>query len=143
MTRQNFSNHTRWHAPFHFFVLPVMLLNVGWSVGRFFVHPSVDTAWLIILSIALASLMAFVRTYPLKAQDRVIRLEERIRYRELLPPEIANHAEALKTNQIVALRFAADDELEKLVRAVLSGELDQPKEIKRAIRNWRPDTFRI
>jgi hypothetical protein len=143
MTPQKFSNHTRWHAPFHFFILPVMLLNVGWSVGRFVVHPSVDTAWLIILSLALASLMAFVRTYPLKAQDRLIRLEERIRYRELLPPEIANHAEVLKINQIVALRFAADDELEKLVRAVLSGELAKPVEIKRAITNWRPDTFRV
>lgn len=143
MASQNFANHTRWHPLFHFFVLPVIVINVIWAIVRAFLNPGLDAAWGIVFSLALALLMAFVRTNPLKAQDRIIRLEERIRYQEVLPAGLVKQAEELSIGQIVALRFASDDELEKLVRAVLSGELARPMEIKRAIRNWRPDTFRI
>lgn len=143
MTQQTLANHTRWHPLFHFFVLPVMLINLIWAGVRFFTNPGLDAGWWIVVSAALALLMAFVRTNPLKAQDRIIRLEEKIRYRELLPRDVLQRVEALRVDQIVALRFASDDELEGLVQAVLSGQLSEPREIKRTIRSWRSDTFRI
>lgn len=143
MKSQTFANHTRWHPLFHFFVLPVMVLNIIWSIVRFVLSPGLESGWSVVLSLALVLIMTWVRTNPLKAQDRVIRLEEKIRYQEVLPPDLARQAETLGIAQIIALRFAPDDELEDLVRATLAGKLNKPIEIKRAIKQWRPDLFRI
>jgi len=143
MKSQTFANHTRWHPLYHFFVLPVMVLNIIWSIVRLVINPGLDSGWSVVLSLALVLIMAWVRTNPLKAQDRVIRLEEKIRYHELLSPDLARQAETLGIAQIIALRFAGDDELEELVRAALAGKLNKPIEIKRAIKHWRPDQFRI
>jgi hypothetical protein len=79
----------------------------------------------------------------LKVQDRIIRLEEKLRYRQLLSPALAQQGTALNAEQIVALRFAGEKELEELVSAVTNGKLAKPKEIKQAIKNWRADTFRV
>jgi len=140
---QTFVNHTRWQAPFHFFVAPVMLINVIWSVGSFIKDPGWNSGWWIIVSAALVVLAAMVRTNSLKVQDRLIRLEEKLRYQQLLSPALCQQAVALSPNQIIALRFAGDDELEELVTAVLAGKLTRNKEIKSAIKNWRADTFRV
>ena len=80
---------------------------------------------------------------PLRVQDRLIRLEESLRYYQLLPEDLAARAASLTTAQTVALRFAPDEELEGLVRAVLEGRLTEPGEIKRAVQNWRADTLRV
>lgn len=96
-----------------------------------------------LLSVTLILLALTSRMQPLKAQDRVIRLEERLRYRELLDPETAAKASALPESQIVALRFASDAELPELVNRVISGELKTQKEIKMAIKDWRADNFRV
>jgi hypothetical protein len=140
---QNFANHTRWHPPFHFFVLPVMLINFIWSIVQFVMAPGWNSGWWIVVSLALLVLTPFVRMNPLKAQDRIIRLEETIRYQQVLSPAVIQQAGALTVGQIVALRFAADDELEELVSAVAAGKLSKPKDIKQAIKNWRADTFRV
>jgi len=140
---QNFANHTRWHPPFHFFVLPVMLINFIWSIVQFVMAPGWNLGWWIVVSLALLVLTPFVRMNPLKAQDRIIRLEETIRYQQVLSPAVIQQAGALTVGQIVALRFAADDELEELVSAVAAGKLAKPKDIKQAIKNWRADTFRV
>ena len=142
-TTQNFANHTRWHPPFHFFVLPVMLINFFWSVVEFVKAPGRNSGWWIVVSLALLLLTFFVRTNSLKVQDRIIRLEEKLRYQRLLSPAVVQQAGALTVDQIVALRFAGDDELEGLVRAVASGKLAKPGHIKQAIKNWRADTFRV
>lgn len=142
-TIQNFANHTRWHPPFHFFVLPVMLINFFWSVVEFVKAPGWDSGWWIVVSLALLLLTFFVRTNPLKVQDRIIRLEEKLRYQRLLSPAVVQQAGALTASQIVALRFAGDDELEELVNAVVAGKLAKPSDIKQAIKNWRADTFRV
>jgi hypothetical protein len=84
-----------------------------------------------------------VRINPLRAQDRVIRLEERLRLREVLPADLARRAGTLTGGQLVALRFAPDEELEGLVREVLEGRLRKSSEIKRAIKNWRADLLRV
>jgi hypothetical protein len=140
---QTYDNHTRWHAPFHFFAAPVMVTNVIVAVVQLFRNPGLDTGWWLVVSVALVVVTALVRANPLRAQDRVIRLEESLRYYQLLPDELAQRAASLRPAQMVALRFAPDEELEGLVREVLDGRLTKPAEIKRAIKNWRADTFRV
>ena len=143
MNPQNFANHTRWHPPFHFFVLPVMLINFVWSVVEFVKAPGRTSGWLIVVSLALALLTSFVRTNSLKVQDRIIRLEEKLRYQQILSPAVMQKTSTLTAGQIIALRFAGDDELAALVNAVLTGKLTKPKDIKQAVKNWRADTFRV
>lgn len=140
---QSYDNHTRWHAPFHFFVAPVMLTNFIVSIVQVVRAPNLEHGWWVVVSAALVVLTALVRLNPLKAQDRTIRLEESLRYYQILPEELAQRAAALTPAQTVALRFAPDEELEGLVREVLEGRLTKPGEIKRAIKNWRADTLRV
>src|SRR5947208_1424428 len=133
---QSFANHTRWQPPLHFFVWPVMLINVIWAIVVFVKAPDRNSGWWIVVSLALLVLVFFVRVNPLKAQDRLIRLEEKLRYQQLLSPALCQQAVVLSPNQNIALRFAGDDELEELVTAVLAGKLTRNKEIKGAIKNW-------
>jgi hypothetical protein len=140
---QTFANHTRWQPLFHFFVLPVMLINFIWSIVHFVMTPGWNSGWWIVVSLALLVLATFVRLNPLKAQDRIIRLEETIRYQQLLSPGVMQQTKGLTAAQIVALRFAADEELEELVNVIAAGKLARPKDIKQAIKKWRADTFRV
>ncbi len=140
---QTYANHTRRHPPFHFFVVPVMVINFIWSVVEFVMTPGWNSGRWAVVSLALLVLMFLVRMNPLKAQDRIIRLEERIRYQQALSPALLQQTSTLRARQIVALRFAPDDELEELVSAVVTGKLTKPAQIKQAIKNWRGDTFRI
>ena len=142
-TSQTYANHTRWHAPFHFFVLPVLLINFVWAIVECVKNPGRNQAWWIVVSAALVGLAFFARTNALKVQDRIIRLEEKLRHQQLLPADLAQQAGSLAVGQIIALRFASDGELEGLVREVLGGRLTKSGEIKKAIRNWRGDTFRV
>jgi hypothetical protein len=140
---QTYENHTRWHPPYHFFVAPVLLTNVVVAVVQLVRDPGLDRGWWLVVSVALLALAALVRVSPLKAQDRIIRLEESLRYYQLLPEELAQRAASLTTAQTVALRFASDEELEGLVREVLEGRLTKPGEIKRAVKHWRADNLRV
>lgn len=140
---QTYENHTRWHAPYHFFVAPVLLTNVVVAVVQLVRDPGLDRGWWLVVSLALLGLAALVRVNPLRVQDRLIRLEESLRYYQLLPEDLASRAAALTPAQTVALRFASDEELEGLVREVLEGRLNKPGEIKRAIKHWRADTLRV
>jgi hypothetical protein len=141
-TPQTFANHTRWHPLFHFFILPVMLINFIWAIVDFVKAPGPNSGWWIVVSLALLMLTFFARTYSLKVQDRVIRLEESLRYRQILSPAALQQSSALRIPQIVALRFAADDELEALMAQTLAGSF-KSKDIKQAVKNWRADTFRV
>ena len=143
MNPQTYANHTRWHPPFHFFVMPVMLINLIWSIVDFVKAPGRNSGWWIVVSLALVVLALVVRLNSLKVQDRLIRLEEKLRYQQRLSPTLLLQTSALAPAQTVALRFAGDDELEALVSAVVSGKLTTPKDIKQAIKNWRADTFRV
>jgi len=140
---QTYANHTRWHWPFHFFAFPVMLINFIWSVVQFVMTPGWDSGRWAVVSLALLVVTSLVRVSPLKAQDRIIRLEERLRYQRILSPALLEQAGTLTVGQILALRFASDEELEELLSAVLAGRLTKRAEIKQAIRNWRSDTFRV
>ena len=141
---QNYKNHARFHPPFHFFVAPVLLINVILSIVvlvRHWPHHIALLSWLVIMSVALFLLAGFARQYALTVQDRVIRLEENLRYQRLLPPELALAAQALSVKQIIALRFASDAELPALLQRTLTENL-KPKAIKQSITNWRADHLR-
>ena len=140
---QTFENHTRWHAPFHYFVAPVLLTNVVVAIVQLVRDPGLDRGWWLVVSAALLVLAGVARYNDLKMQDRVIRLEESLRYYQLLPEELAARTTSLTRAQTVALRFAPDEELEGLVREVLEGRLNKPGEIKRAVKHWRADTLRV
>ena len=141
--RQNYENHTRWQAPFHFFAAPVLVTNFIVAVVLLVRDPELERGWWVVVSAALVALAAMARLNPLKAQDRVIRLEESLRYYQLLPADLAERAGSLTIGQTVALRFASDGELEGLIRDVLEGRLNKPDDIKRAIKVWRADTLRV
>ncbi len=140
---QTYANHTRWHPPFHFFVLPVMIINVVWSIVYFFISPGWNRGWAIVVSLALLVLASVARTNALRAQDRIIRLEEQIRYQQILSDDCAQQARSLTIDQIIALRFAPDEEVEALVRGVLEGRLKKSADIKRAVNTWRADHLRV
>ena len=147
MTEQTYSNHTRWYPLFHFVVMPLLVLNLLSHIVRLYLAPPESgrkalASW-VLLSFTLILLALVSRLQALKAQDRVIRLEERLRYREVLTPELAKRADGLRTGQIIALRFAPDEELAGLVERTLNGEFAKTKDIKLAIKNWRGDYLRV
>lgn len=147
MTEQSFANHTRIVPLYHFFLIGILTINLGWTIFRLFAPipgtPLPDRIWAVVVAAALGLLAYFARIFALRAQDRVIRLEERLRYETLLPAELKAGARELRRGQILALRFASDAELAGLVRAVLDKKLSEPKEIKKAIQSWRADYFRL
>lgn len=139
---QTYDNHVRWRPWYHFVLGPLMLVNfIFWCV-RMYQEPNWDHGWMIVLSAGLVMLTLLARTQVLTVQDRLIRLEERLRYKEVLPPELAERAMNLRTSQYVALRFAGDDELAGLVERTLDGELSEQKEIKTSVSDWRGDYLR-
>lgn len=140
---QTYDNHTRWHPPFHFFLAPLFLLNFIFASVQLFRFRDLDHAVLLLLAMGLVVLTALTRINALRVQDRLIRLEERLRYQQVLPSPIAESAMALPTGQIMALRFASDEELPELVRQVLDGKLAKNDEIKRSVKQWRADTLRV
>ena len=140
---QTYATHTRWQPTFHFFVVPVMVINFIWSVVQFVMTPGWNSGRWVVVSLALVMLTFLVRLNPLKTQDRIIRLEENLRYQQVLSPALLQQTSTLRPGQIVALRFAPDDELEELLSAALAGRLTSPAQIKQAIKNWRSDTFRV
>jgi hypothetical protein len=140
---QSYENHVRFHRPFHFFVAPVLIINVIWSIVLEWRNPGWTQGWWVVVSIALVVLAVLSRINALKVQDRVIRLEESLRYQRALTPELLQQAEKLTTSQVVALRFASDDDLASLVWQVVEGNLTKPGEIKKAIKKWRADVERV
>ena len=140
---QSYKSHARWVPAFHFFVLPVLLINAIVSAGRLIRNPSGLTAWGFVVTVALFLGMYLLRTMPLRAQDRIIRLEESARFERLLPGDLRGRVGELSTAQFIALRFAPDNEVPDLTRRALDGELKTQADIKRAIKNWRPDTLRV
>jgi hypothetical protein len=141
-TPQNYQNHTRYDPPYHFFVLMVALAAVPFSLWSLWKQPGLASVAHVIAGCALVVAVLKIRTYPLKVQDRLIRLEERMRLQQLLPEKTRSRIGELTESQLVALRFASDEELPDLVEKVLAGRMES-KEIKKTIRNWRPDNFRV
>ena len=144
-TSQSYKNHARWDPPFHFFVLPMLLLNFAFSIYSTIHHWPNDPRlhiWWIVMAIVLFMMAGLGRGAALRAQDRIIRLEERLRLHALLPAADRAHIDELTVPQLIALRFASDAELPELAHQALTKNME-PKAIKQAIVNWRPDHHRV
>ena len=141
---QTYENHAKTVPLFHYFTMPLLLINLLWSVYRLLTQSDAFVDSLVTLTAAVAVLLVafFSRTNALKAQDRVIRLEERLRMQELLPVESKSRIHEITTSQILALRFASDEELPALVKTALDDNADATS-IKQAIKNWRADHHRL
>lgn len=142
-TTQSFTSHTRWHTPYHFVLFPILFIHFAFCILRITKEPTLEHAEQLLLSFGLLLMMLLVRVNPLKAQDRIIRLEEQLRYQRLLPADLAARASALPARFIVAMRFASDAELPQLAQQAVDGAFATPKDLKAAIKNWRGDYFRV
>lgn len=139
---QNLGNHNRFDRFFHAFLLPVLVANLVIAIVYLVRHPHFYSAWLVVLSFTAFVLTFKTRLYPIKVQDRVIRLEETLRLQALAPAEWRSQFYRLTEGQLIALRFAPDDEVVDLAKQALELNLTR-KQIKERIRNWRPDYWRV
>ncbi len=140
---QNLQNHVRLVPPFHMFVLPVFLLNLGWTIYHLVkTGISFETVLGVLMGFALITLALFARLFALSVQDRVIRLEMRLRLAEILPVDLRPRIPEFTVAQLVSLRFASDAELPALARKVLDEKMSDRKAIKQLIKNWQGDYVR-
>ena len=140
---QNFSNHTRFVPPFHYVALPILLVNFVSAVVELFNGITFDASLHVLVAVALIIVALFARVFALKAQDRVIRLEMRLRMRELLPEDRQGRINDFTPTQMVGLRFAGDAELPELARKVLDENITKMTPIKKMITDWQGDYFRV
>ncbi len=139
---QNFKNHARRDPAFHVVLFLVLLANLIVVIVHLIQHPHFYSAWLVVLSVAVFVFFFKLRLYPLKVQDRVIRLEERLRLQALAPAEWRAQIYRLSEDQLIGLRFASDDEVVELAKQALEEDLNR-KQIKERIKNWRADNWRV
>ena len=143
MPEQNIANHTKYVPAFHFFAVPILITNFVWSLFRLrTLGLSFAGIFGVLLAAALVVLVFLARLFALAVQDRVIRLEERLRYERVLPADLQSRSSELEIGQIVSLRFASDAELPALMRKVLDEKLLERKAIKKLVKNWKPDYLR-
>jgi hypothetical protein len=139
---QDFKHHARLHPPFHIVSFLLLFLNLVAVTVHLVRHFSLWNCWLLVLSIGVFVPFFIIRTYAVKVQDRLIRLEERIRLKELAPAEWRPQIEKLSVDQCVGLRFASDDEVVGLAKLALAENLGR-KQIKERVTTWRPDHWRV
>jgi hypothetical protein len=147
MAEQNLANHPKYVPGYHYLTFALLGINLLWSLYRLGwglpLVPVYDRLDTVLVAFALLLLAWYLRVFPLKAQDRVIRLEELLRLERLLPADLKPRIGELRAGQLVALRFASDAELPELTRAVLDGKITSQAEIKKRVRSWRPDYLRM
>ena len=140
---QNYANHVRTHPLYHFFLLPAAGVSLVLGIVNVIRHYDLLEAWTLFLLCAMAPFAVYlIRIYPLKAQDRVIRLEERLRLASLLAEPLRSRIGELTESQLIALRFASDSELPAMAEKALDGKM-ATADIKKAIVTWRADYFRV
>ena len=139
---QNFKNHARLVPMYHFGVFIPLLIAFLWTAYRLFETPSADLAIVLLVVIALILMALSLRVQVLTVQDRVIRLEMKLRLQSLMSNDETGHIDRLGVKQLVALRFASDAELPALVTDVATGKVTLPKEIKQRIADWQADHLR-
>jgi hypothetical protein len=142
MAEQSYSSHRRYFPWHHFVVQPILIAYFIIEVTHAVNDPSRSNLFQVVFAFGLLLLSFTARSMALRAQDRVIRLEERLRLAQLMPGE-QSVVGSLSTGQLVALRFAPDDEVVALARRCASGELVKGDAIKKEIKNWRPDYLRV
>jgi Family of unknown function (DUF6526) len=140
--QQSLKNHARFDPAYHFLIFGVILANLVFACFHLYYHPSIGSRWYLVLSLLVIVPVLRLRQYPLKLQDRIIRLEERLRLQALSPAEWHTQIYRLSEDQLIALRFAGDDEVVGLAKQALEEKLNR-KQIKERIRSWRADNWRI
>lgn len=139
---QSIKNHVRFDPIFHFFLVWIALASIIIAIVHVVHRPGFDAAWLVVVALAAFFALYKLRAYPLKVQDRVIRLEERLRLHALAPAEWQTQIGRLSEDQLIGLRFAADEEVVGLAQQALEQNLNR-KQIKQRIQSWRPDCWRV
>jgi len=139
---QNYDNHAHLTLLFHKIAFPILALNVFVTAYFAVRGPSFQTIWQVVLAVGLVVLLFSARLMALTVQDRVIRLEERLRLKRLLPELSHEYIEGITVEQLIGLRFAPDDEVPELVRRMQTGDLTDRKSVKQAVQNWRADHLR-
>lgn len=140
---QTLANHAKIVPAYHVFLTAALLVRIVRALWKLVRRPDSDAVFGLLDAVAVFVIAALLRLWPLKVQDRLIRLEETLRLKDVLPPELAARATDLRRGQYVALRFAPDHELPGLVQRILDGELRSSPEIKKAIKTWRADHLRV
>jgi hypothetical protein len=139
---QGLKNHARFDPLYHLLLTAVVLANLVYACFHLYRQPSLSSGWYLVLSVVVVAPLLRLRQYPLRVQDRIIRLEERIRLQALAPPEWHTQIYRLSEDQLIGLRFAADDEVVALAKQALDEKLDR-KQIKERIKSWRADNWRV
>ena len=140
---QNFANHTQKLPPLYMAAFLVLAANLLWALWTLIRFPALGTALAVLTAFAILVVGLYARTNAQIVQNRVIRLEERLRLANVLPPDLKARIGELSTGQLIALRFATDGEVAELVREVLASDIQDKKVIKSKIRNWRADFLRV
>jgi hypothetical protein len=145
MSKQNANNHLQYYIPHHFVFYPIGLAGMGFGIAAWYFHP--ENCWLggsITLMFALVIWLSYMmrQHYALTLQDRLVRMEMRLRYYQLTNERFEKHEATLSFGQIAALRFASDEELPALVQRTIKESLSS-KDIKKAIVHWQADTMRV
>jgi hypothetical protein len=142
---QSFKNHGRFDPQFHFVLSFILLANLAFAIFHLIHHwqlERIGAFWYLALSLAAFLVLFKIRSYPIKVQDRVIRLEERLRLQALAPAEWHAQIYRLNEDQLIGLRFAGDGEVVELAKQALEHNLNR-KQIKERIKDWRPDEWRV
>ena len=140
---QTYKNHRRWFPLYHYVVQPILFANLAIEIRDWSRDQTFDNAWAIVVAIGLICLAGASRIMALKAQNRSIRLEEKLRLMRLMPAAEHGRIDELRSGQLVGLRFASDDEVVGLARRCLDGELKGSDDVKKEVKNWRPDYHRV
>jgi hypothetical protein len=139
---QSLKNHARFDPLFHGFIAALYAVNLVYASFHLHRQPSLSSGWYLVLSVAAIVPILKLRIYPLKVQDRVIRLEERLRLQALAPQEWHAQIYRLSESQLIGLRFASDEEVVELAKQALEHNLNR-KQIKERIKSWRADDWRV
>jgi Family of unknown function (DUF6526) len=142
-TAQTYQTHRKTVPLFHFLTLPVLLGNVLFMAYRVVQAPGLPSVWALLMGVALFFGALFARVFALAAQDRVIRLEERLRMRELLPQDLKARIPEFTREQLIGLRFASDAELPELAATVLRDNVQKRDQVKKLVKHWRADDHQL
>ncbi len=138
----SYKNHRVFVPAYHYLLTAIVLINLGFTLWKLFTDFSLERAVAVLVAIGLAVMFLYIRLFPLKVQDRVIRLEMQLRLHEVLPADLKPRIPELRRGQLIGLRFASDEELPELVREALDQKIGG-ESIKKKIKKWQPDPWRF
>ena len=140
--QQNLENHAKFVPGYHIVTSGILVINLFWCIYSAIHSFSAQSAVSLLLAVAFLLLFFYARIFALTVQDRVIRLEMQLRLQQILPVDLRPRIPEFEVAQLIALRFASDQELPELARKVLDEKIQDRKTIKKLVKNWQPDLLR-